>query len=1154
MKRAPYWFRLAAAVTLLLVLVAPAAQAQTPVSPATDATGDLAAASHRLIVELESPPLAAWLAAFGDGAARPDLSSGAALSYLARLESEQAQFLSALEGALPSACVSTYMDENGLSVDLSYKLVLNGMAVDPGDVPAAEARRTLSMIEGVKSVSLDYAHTPDLYASTELIGAPEVWQSSAVGSRDNAGAGIKVASMDGGIHHSAPMFDGTGFDYPAGYPEGGLGFAENNNGKIIASRAYFRSWDPPASGEANPWPGVTGTSHGVHTSSTAAGRIVDAEILGMAFDDMSGVAPGAWLMSYRVFYNSVTGDGSFYTAEGIAALEDITADGADVLNNSWGDTALSIGGEFDALDTALINATKAGVFVVMSAGNSGPAYGVTDHASNDYISVAASTTTGTLAAGRIDVVAPEPVGSALTYLAYGNADFGQQVDVGQVLTMSFMTAGSVDPANYMGCDPWEGQPFTGKAVLISRGNCDFSVKARNAQSAGAEMVIVYNNQGDSLLTMSCGDECSDITIPALFIGQTDGEAMVAWHDEHGDAAQLTLNTLAFQLGNDPDYVASFSSRGPGVGNVLKPDITAPGVNILAQGYASGVSGEARHLGYGQASGTSMAAPHITGAAAILKQVHPDWTNAEIKSAMMSTSKFRGMLDYDGTPAGPLEMGAGRIDLAKAVDPGVMLDPPSLSFGAVGNDEARTLTFSLTSIADSTQTFMPCLYADGAPITDTNEVNGFAVPWEPVTLAPGESVDLSVTFDGEDMGLGDYEAYFVLTSDDYEAHTPMWARVYPATSIADVLIIDNDASSMLEGFVDYTPYYTSALEALGYSYAVYDADMYAGQTPTLPDAATLSSFKAVIYQTGDNYVPDGTFTVPTPLTTLDQGQLLQYANDGGALLAMGQDLAAVLGADSEDGGDLYTGVLGGEWLQDSVSQGEQPMMPIIAADGAPKAFADMLISVGFGGNGAENLYYIDEISAKPRYEPDTPEFDAGYVPLLRYQSLDGPEADVFVENGVIAMSHRDEPTLERPGVSYLGSSIYTTFGLEGVNSYAGLTTREDLLGTCLSWLWDRPEVQIINTTPLNASDLVTLKAMVSSEQDTIGVCFRWDYGDGSAYVGPYESCQTSHEYAAPGTYTVRVEATDSYGHTTVVSRDIVVGTIYPVFLPQVVAAE
>ena len=136
-----------------------------------------------------------------------------------------------------SASVSTFINETGAEEPAAYQVAFNGMSVDPGTADRKAAMLALFKLPGVKNVYLDYAHEPDLYTSTGLINAPEVWESAAVGGRANAGAGIKVASMDGGVHKDAPMFSGEGFSYPPDFPPTGLGLTDNNNGKIIASRA-----------------------------------------------------------------------------------------------------------------------------------------------------------------------------------------------------------------------------------------------------------------------------------------------------------------------------------------------------------------------------------------------------------------------------------------------------------------------------------------------------------------------------------------------------------------------------------------------------------------------------------------------------------------------------------------------------------------------------------------------------------------------------------------------------------------------------------------------------------------------------------------------------------------------------------------------------
>ncbi|RPH75321.1 hypothetical protein EHM76_01915, partial [bacterium] len=406
--------------------------------------------SHRLIVELTSPPLvnvadSIGLSRLPDG--HLDMNAPEVQNYITQLQAEQATFINAVTAAIPGSSVGTYMNELGETLELTYQLVFNGVVVDPGDVSPEVARKQIWSLPGVRAVYHDYAYDPTMYASLPLINAPAMWER--VGGQDDAGRGIKVASMDGGVHNEAPMFSGEGFSYPPGFPIQGLGASENNNGKIIASRVYFRTWDPPAPGDENPWPGRQGTSHGVHTTGTAAGNPVVADYIGIT-ETISGVAPAAWIMSYRVFYYSVTGDESFYTAEGLQALEDVVADGADVLNNSWGGGPSSTGGQFDPLDTALINASNAGVFVVMSAGNAGPGSGTLDHPSDQYISVAASSTTGTFSAGDLSVTAPTPVPDTLKGIPFAQSGFGPAHELSTSYAFLLVPGEAVDPANFEG--------------------------------------------------------------------------------------------------------------------------------------------------------------------------------------------------------------------------------------------------------------------------------------------------------------------------------------------------------------------------------------------------------------------------------------------------------------------------------------------------------------------------------------------------------------------------------------------------------------------------------------------------------------------------------------------------------------------------------
>ena len=179
-----------------------------------------------------------------------------------------------MEQAVPAARVSTFVNESGYAESAAYQVAFNGLAVETGGLDPETVRARLSRLPGVKAVYADRLYAAALYTSTALINAPVVWNQ--LGGRADAGADVKVASMDGGAYYLAPMFDGAGYSYPPGYRPNGLGLTANNNGKIIVSRAYFRSWDPPVAEETTPWPGVGGTSHGVHTASTAAGNVVTA--------------------------------------------------------------------------------------------------------------------------------------------------------------------------------------------------------------------------------------------------------------------------------------------------------------------------------------------------------------------------------------------------------------------------------------------------------------------------------------------------------------------------------------------------------------------------------------------------------------------------------------------------------------------------------------------------------------------------------------------------------------------------------------------------------------------------------------------------------------------------------------------------------------
>ncbi len=321
----------------------------------------------------------------------------------------------------------------------------------------------------------------------------------------------------------------------------------------------------------------------------------------------------------------------------------------------------------------------------------------------------------------------------------------------------------------------------------------------------------------------------------------------------------------------------------------------------------------------------------------------------------------------------------------------------------------------------------------------------------------------------------------------------------------------------------------------------DVDDLAGPataTAFVNEPNVLSRYPTIIYQTGNNYLRNGQITsggvvIPTPPTGLDMDRLVEYVNGGGRIIAFGQDLAAATGGSTSSPPFFYSSVLGAKYLGDSVSGNQvftATTQSLVGIPGAP--LADFNFDISARGDGADNQRYVDEIQVACK-DPDSPENCAVYRPLLKYG-----EPASFAADGTVALSHSDEPTLERPGITFPGRALYFAFGLEGVNNDTGADTREELLGTAMKWGLDQPSVTI---TPAVAppGQVTYLVAALQSPVGAAGVSYRWDFGDGSPLTETYASATAGHTYANTGVYWVRVEATDSLGHKVVGQQTVVV---------------
>ncbi|WP_413466623.1 S8 family serine peptidase [Mesobacillus subterraneus] len=370
--------------------------------------------------------------------------------------------------------------------------------------------------------------------------------------------------------------------------------------------------------------GFRSTLHGTHVAGVIA-----------ANGRMRGIAPDAKLVAYR----ALGPGGSGTTEQVIAAIDEAIKDKVDILNLSLGN---DVNGPDLPISLALNKAVDEGIVAVTSSGNSGPnrwTVGSPGTASKA-ISVGASTPPMQVpylnATGISDKIRLE--------LLQGSDNW----NITQSENLVFAGLGTKEEMN----------DVRDKLVLVERGKLTFTEKAKNAYEAGAIGVIIYNNTKGTFF----GNLEESLPIPVAAISKEAGLSLKKQFDNNSTLIRIHLI-------EEKDILADFSSRGPvTVTWEIKPDIVAPGVAIN-----STIPG-----GYLPLQGTSMAAPHVAGAAALIKQAHPDWSPAEIKSAIMNTAK--DITDRTGKRYRTFEQGAGRIQLEAAINTETLVSPGSLQFG------------------------------------------------------------------------------------------------------------------------------------------------------------------------------------------------------------------------------------------------------------------------------------------------------------------------------------------------------------------------------------------------------------------------------------------------------------------------------------------
>ena len=689
------------------------------VHPAPDLTGFTRNRSNRVrvIMTLHDPPLAAatYARGFGGLGSRSKLNVHSAFSrsYLGTLEAAQARAITELRAEIPQAVVSR-----------RYQVLVNGFAVS---VPYSRLPDLLdTRIATHVYPSLTY--TLDLNRGPSVLGAPAF--SAATGTR---GDGVKVAVVDDGVDQEHPFLDPKGFSFPPGFPKGATG---STTPKVIVARGF-------AGPGANSTPLDRDNSfHGTFVAGVIAGVKTDVEAGQTGFcvesaggchpavKDVEGVAPRAYIGNYRVFNvpapSPLGGCCSANSPEIVAAFEAAVKDGMDIINFSGGGPQADP--RTDILIEAVSNVVRAGVVPIISAGNDRDFFGLGTAGSPatapDAISVGAVANAHVFGAS-MSVVSP----SGLPRMPFAPTDTippswisanQRLVDVGSIAGVSRQLCAAAPPAS-----------LGGAIALVSRGGCPYSVKAARAREAGAiGIVIAENRPGDptfAYITALSAGEISDL----------DGARIRAAAAGSGGAVTVRFSRDTLEVPTTWAGVpTSFTSSGlTPFGHALKPDVTAPGAQVLSSTLPEFAGDQFAVL-----DGTSFSAPHISGVAALLTQRHPSWTPQQMKSALMSTAGPAWGDTSLTQEASVLVEGAGLVRVGTADRPLIFSDPQSLSFGylvAGGGANAKSISVGISDAGDGAGTWV-------AEVRPQVASAGATVEAAPVTLAPGGTAVMQIT--------------------------------------------------------------------------------------------------------------------------------------------------------------------------------------------------------------------------------------------------------------------------------------------------------------------------------------------------------------------------------------------------------------------------
>ncbi len=671
-----------------------------------------------------------------------------------------------------------------------YTVAFNGFAAR---LTASQANR-LAADADVVAISKQRIETVDTSTTPAFLGlsAPGgLWDQ--LGGVGKAGENIIIGDIDSGIWPESLSFsdrvDSQG--NPSNSPSAkrayqnlpGANFkctvgeawtATNCNQKLIGAR-YFNAGFGGNAGinQDRPWEFNSArdyNGHGTHTASTAGGNHgVLPSGAAAAFGPISGMAPRARIAVYKALWSTQDAStASGTTSDLVAAIDQAVADGVDVINYSISGTLTDFA---DPVEISFLFAADAGIFVSESAGNSGPTASTVAHPGPWTTTVAAGT-------HNRDGQGSVTLGNGTTYFG---ASVATPVGPAPLVNASDVAATGADPtavalcfstATNGGTAALDPAKTAGKIVICDRGVSGRVDKSLAVQEAGGVGMILVNTSTNSL-------NADFHFVPTVHLQFSDRAAVKAYAATAG--ATATINAATIVTNAPAPLTASFSSRGPllaGGGDLLKPDVIAPGQDILAAVSPANPTGRNFDL----LSGTSMSAPHVTGVAALLKELHPTWSPMAIKSALMTSATDvidPGISDAART----FRQGAGHIAPNGAADPGLVYNSGFNDWVAFlcGNSNAvgpatcaalvnagyptdasdfngasiaigdlagiQTVTRRVTNVGSSAATYT-------AAVTGLAGIDAVVTP-SSLSLNPGQTKSFTVTFTRTDAALNAY---------------------------------------------------------------------------------------------------------------------------------------------------------------------------------------------------------------------------------------------------------------------------------------------------------------------------------------------------------------------------------------------------------------